>query len=115
MAVTVASSGTQTATVGTEHTLYDTPAAATWQLFVDTSNLAAGDELELRVYKMAKSGGTRLVTYYAKIDGAQVTDDLGKISVPISCGLTDSGAIRFTLKQTLGTSRNFDWEVLKFA
>ncbi len=115
MAVTVLGSGTQTATVTTEHTLQDTSAAATYQLFVDTTNMQSGDELELRVYKMAKSGGTRLVTYYIKYNGAQPTDDRGKLSVPITTGLTDSGAIRFTLKQTLGTSRNFDWEVVKFA
>lgn len=115
MAVTVLGSGTQTATVTTEHTLQDTSAAGTYQLFVDLTNMAAGDEVELRVYKMAKSAGTRLVTYFARRDGVQPADDIGIISVPISTGLTDSGAIRFTLKQTLGTSRTFDWEVLKFA
>lgn len=115
MAVTVLGSGTQTATIGTEHTLQDTSAAATYQLFVDMTNLAAGDAVELRVYKMAKSAGTRLVTYYTRRDGAQSTDDLGVISVPISTGLTDSGAVRFTLKQTLGTGRAFDWTVEKFA
>lgn len=115
MAVTVLGSGTQTAIIGTEHTLQDTAAAATYQLFVDLSNLAAGDSVEFRVYKMAKTGGTRRVTYYARRSGAQPTDDLGIISVPISTGLTDSGAIRFTLKQTLGTGRNFDWTVEKFA
>lgn len=115
MAVTVLGSGTQTASIGTEHTLQDTSAAATYQLFVDTTNLADGDTVELRVYKMAKSAGTRLVTYYIVRSDAQPADDLGLVSVPISTGLTDSGAVRFTLKQVLGTGRNFDWEVLKFA
>jgi hypothetical protein len=115
MGVTVESSGTQTATIGTEHTLFDTASAATRTLFVDVTNLASGDALELHIYKMAKSAGTRLSVYKTLITGAQPTDDLGRISVPISTGLTDSGAIRFTLKQTLGTGRNFDWTVEKFA
>lgn len=115
MAVTVADSGTQTATVTTEHTLYDTAAAGTWQLCVDTSAMAAGDALELRVYKILKTGGTLRCVYLGRWSEAQPTDDVCKVSVPVSCGLTDSGAIRFTLKQTLGTSRDYDWEVLEFA
>lgn len=115
MAVTVLGSGTQTAVIGTEHTLQDTSAAGTYQVAVDLINMQAGDELELRVKKILKTGGTLRVTYYARRDGAQPDDDMCIVSVPLSCGLTDSGAIRFTLKQTLGTGRNFDWEVLKFA
>ena len=115
MTVTAAGTGTQTATVTTEHTLLDVSAAGTYTLHVDSINMVAGDVVELRVYQMVLTGGTRRVAYFARYDGAQPTDDLIKISVPISNELTDSGALRFTLKQAYGTSRNFPYKILKYA
>jgi hypothetical protein len=114
MAVTAQGSGTQSATVTTEHTLLDVAVAGTFTLHVDAVNMVAGDVTELRIYQIVLTGGTRRVAYYAKFDGVQPTDDVIKISVPISNELTDSGSLRFTLKQTLGTSRNFPWKVLAY-
>jgi hypothetical protein len=107
--------GSQVATVTTEHTLADTSAAGTYVLEVDTSVMLAGDVLELRMYVMVLTAGTRRVAYYARYDDAQVADDMIKISVPVSTALSDSGAIRATLNQTKGTSRTFPWALLKFA
>lgn len=115
MAVTAQSQGTQTASVGTEHTLLDVAVAGTFTLHVDKFNLAAGDILELRVYQMVLTAGSRRVAYYARYDGVQPTDDMIAISVPISNELTDAGALRFTLEQLRGTSRTFPWKVLKYA
>lgn len=115
MAVTAQSSGTQTATVTTEHTLLDVAVAGVFTLHVDTVNMVAGDVLELRIYQIVLTGGTRRVVYLGSFSGVQPTDDVVKISIPISNELTDSGSLRFTLKQTFGTSRNFPWKVLKHA
>lgn len=115
MAVTAESSGTQTATVTTEHTLRDVATAAVYTLHVDTVNMVAGDVLELRVYQMTLTSGTQRVIYLGSFYGAQPTDDLIKVSLPIGNELTDSVSLRFTLKQTFGTSRNFPWKVLKYA
>lgn len=115
MAVTAQGSGTQSATVTTEHTLLDVAVAGTFTLHVDSVNMVAGDILELRIYQMVLTAGTRRVAYFARYLDAQVADDLIKISVPISNELTDAGALRFTLKQAAGTSRNFPWKVLKYA
>jgi hypothetical protein len=115
MAVTAQGSGTQTATVTTEHTLLDVAIAGTFTLHVDTVNMVAADTLELRISQMVLTAGTRRVAYYAIYADAQPADDLIKISVPISNELTDAGALRFTLKQTTGTSRNFPWKVLRYA
>jgi len=115
MAVTAAGTGTQTATIGAEHTLLDVAAAGTYTFHVDTINLAAGDVLELRIYQILLTGGTRRVAYFQSYVDAQVADDLIKISVPISNELTDAGALRFTLKQTQGTGRAYPWKVLKYA
>jgi hypothetical protein len=115
MAVTAHASGTQAATVTTEHFLTSPNVAGTFTLHIDTVNMVSGDALELRVYQMVLTGGTQRVAYYAIFTGAQSTDDLIKISVPISNELTDTNALRFSLKQTTGTSRNFPWKVLKYA
>jgi hypothetical protein len=115
VAVTAEATGTQTATVTTEHTLDDVAAAGTYTLHVDTFDMAAGDVVELRVYQMVLTGGTRRVAYFASYSGVQPADDLIKISVPISNELTDAGALRFTLKQTKGTTADFPWKVLKYS
>lgn len=120
MAVTSAASGTQSASVGTEHTLYDVMEAGTYTIHVDTSDLAATDVVEFRVYQKILSGGSLRVAYVARYSGVQPTDDVIKISVPVSNDLEDEEAtptpgLRFTLKQTFGTSADFPWKVLKYA
>lgn len=113
MAVTAFDKNTLTATAGgTEDTLVDVNVAGSFVLEVDKINMAAGDVVELRIYAMILTGGTRRVAYFTRFAGAQPTEDMLAISVPISNELTDSGALRFTLKQTLGTARNFPWKVL---
>jgi hypothetical protein len=114
VAVTARASGTQTATIGTEHFLDSPNVAGTFTLHVDTNAMAAGDVLELRVYQMVLTGGTQRVAYLARFAGAQPADDLIKISVPISNELTDTNALRFSLKQTVGTGRAFPWKVLTY-
>lgn len=109
---TTAGSGTQTAVVGTEHTLFDSAASGTYLFSVDAVNMAAGDLLELRCYKMVLTAGTRRVLYMVRYLDAQMTDDLIKVSEPVSVDITDAGAFRATLKQTQGTGRVFPWSVV---
>ena len=115
MAVTAQATGTQTATIGTEHTLADVAAVGTFTLHVDSNAMAAGDAVELRIYQIVLTGGTRRVAYFQSYFDAQSADDKIKISVPISNELTDTGSLRFSLKQTAGTGRSFPWKVLKYA
>lgn len=118
MAVTAQGTGTQTTVLTTEHTLLDVAVAGTFTLHVDLTLMAAGDIVELRIYQIVLTGGTRHVAYYARFEGAQPTDDAVKISVPISNELTDSGSLRFTLQQNRisgGTIHAFPWKVLKYA
>ncbi len=115
MAVTAQGSNTQAATVTTEHTLLDVAVVGTFQFIVDKFNMAAGDTLELRIYSIVLTAGTLRVAYFQSYSGAQSVEDMIAISVPISNELTDANSLRFTLKQTIGTSRNFPWKVLKFA
>lgn len=116
MAVTAQGTpGTQTAVVGTEHTLLDVAVAGTFTLHVDTVNMAAQDVLELRIYQLVVAPGTLQVAYVVRYEGAQFTDDRIKISVPISNELTAGTPLRFTLRQTFGVGRDYYWKVLRYA
>ena len=115
MAVTAHATGTQTATITTEHFLTSPNVAGTFTLHVDTNAMVAGDTLELRVYQMVLTAGTQRVAYFQIYTDEQAADDKIKISVPISNELTDTNALRFSLKQTTGTGRAFPWKVLKYA
>ena len=100
-------SGSQTATVTTEHTLATVTAAGTFILTVDLSNMALGDKLTLRSkIKVRSTGATRLVDvgHYA-----HVQERLVAVSIPLPT-VTESV---FTLEQTTGTGRVFEWEVTK--
>lgn len=108
MSLSVAASGTQAATVTTEHTLLSTSTAGTYVLFVDLNALAAGDTIELRIKTKVLGGGTIRPAYFVTYTDARPADDKISISVPIP---TDQGA-DFTLKQTAGTSRSFPWKVV---
>jgi len=113
MAVTAFSSGTQTATIGTEHFLANVDQAGVFILEVDVNALAAGDIVELRVYRMVLAGGTaRLESVYTFMG---VQEILVKRAIPISNDHNDAQALRFSLKQTFGTGRAFPWKVLKHA
>lgn len=115
MAVTAHASGTQTAVINTEHTLTSPNVAGVFTLIVDTVNMAAGDVLTLRVKQMVLTAGTTRTIYAHTFYGAQPTDDLIKVSLPISNELTDAGATTFTLQQTKGVGRVFPWKVVKHA
>ncbi len=100
------SSGTQAATVGTEHVLVSPTTAKSRVLVVDVAALVAGDLVELRVKTRALAGGTDRTVYTAAYAGP-VTDPM-VVSPPIP--IVDGGT--FTLKQTLGSGRSFPWAVL---
>lgn len=115
MAVTAFATGTQSATVTTEHFLSSVNVAGVYTLHVDCINMTATDVLELRTYQMVLTAGTARVVSVQTFMGAQATDDMIKVSLPISNELTDSQSLRFSLTQTFGTSRNFPWKVLSHA
>lgn len=114
MAVTVEASGTQTAVITTEHTLATIAGPGVYIVNVDTANMAAGDVVEFRIKKPVLSAGTTRIEFYAMFAGVQPTEDVLKTSVPIVVDST-AGSCTVTLKQTLGTGRNFPWSVLKLA
>lgn len=115
MAVTAFSSGTQTATVTTEHAVGTVNQAGVYTFHVDLVNMVAGDVVELRAYQIVLTGGTKRIKEFAAFYGAQPTHALIYVSCPLSNELTDASSLEFSLKQTFGTGRNFPWKVLKHA
>lgn len=114
MAVSAYASGTQTATIGTEHFVSSPSVAGVFTLHLDTSNMAGGDLLEVRIYQKILSGGTERVVFYAIFAGAQTADNAIQVSVPIANDLATSNALRFSIKQTAGTGRDYAWKVLTY-
>jgi len=106
MSWTLSSSGTQTATINTEHTLATLTTNGTFVLEVDTSAMVSGDVLELRAYGKTLTAGTERTRYTATYVGVQ--SDALKDSLPIPSDIST----KFTLKQTAGTGRAFPWKVL---
>lgn len=108
MAVAVNTSGSQTATINTEHTLATITTAQTLILAVDLANMVGGttpDILELRLYGKARSSDTeRLIKCYSFL-GLQV--ELLFESIPI----VSPHHYKATLKQTQGTGRAFPWAI----
>lgn len=106
MSASVVASGTQTATISTEHTLYDNATARTLALAVDTTNLVSGESVTLRIYtKVINTSGTYRQASAITIAGGDPSP--AAVSPPL---LFPNGA-KFTLQQTAGTGRAFDWAV----
>lgn len=90
---------------GSEQTLSNRTTDGVYQLVVSTTNLANGDTVEFRVKTKPRdaAGATQLAYYacYANVQSVPI-----KLSVPVV-----GSAVDFTLKQTTGTNRAYEWSV----
>lgn len=111
-AVTAFATGSQLTIIGTEHFLSNVNVAGKYRLVVDKNPMAAGDTLNLRAYQMVLTGGAARVVYFMQYTGAQSPDDLISVSPEIWNELADAQALRFSLQQTTGAVRTFNWKVL---
>ena len=110
MAVTSVATGSSTQTSGGAETNFAAASATSgvWVIAVDLGLMANGDVIELRVYNIIGGGSERL-SYYAVYANAQAQP--GKYSVPVpSNGGGDT--IRFTIKQTAGTTRACPYRIM---
>jgi hypothetical protein len=107
MSWTVAASGTQAASIGTEHALATDTTNTTFAGKWDLSNMVNGDIVELRMYTKVLTGSGLVCCFAAFFAHVQAAPAIIAPPVPsdFSCKLT--------LKQTAGTGRNFDWSLLK--
>ena len=102
----VKTSGSQTATLTTEHTLATVTDAGTYTLNVDAENLADGERLTLRIYGKARSSDTERLLYVADFTGETLETKL--LASPASVSPHHN---KFTLEQNNGTGRAFPWAV----
>jgi hypothetical protein len=110
MAVTQHASGTQAATISTEHFLGTDPetTAGAFQFIVDCTNMVRADSLEVRVYeKPTGSGDTAILVKIWPINNEQAEP------LFVSPALMLLHGWRFSIKQTTGTGRSFKWSIRK--
>jgi hypothetical protein len=111
----VVASGTQTCSIGSEHTLRDETGneGEIFDAAIDLGNLTTSDALEIRLYEKLLVGGTLRRTYYAKVTDTQ--DDEANLKSPVWYvpAKTVMKAWKLTIKQTAGTGRNIDWTIYK--
>lgn len=104
----VLSSGTQTATVGTTHTLYSDIGTGNniYVVMIDTGNLDYGDSVEIEILTRVLSTGVTRIILVGSYTGRQIEPI--KLTPPIP---SDQG-IEVRLTQSEGTGRSFDWKVI---
>lgn len=102
----VMASGTQSATVGTEHTLTSQTVFRVYQLQVDFSALAAGELAEIRIKTKVLSGSALNTVKLAAIQGGSTQPVF--VSFPLASDIQFDA----TIKQINGTGRTFPWKVI---
>lgn len=108
MAVSVNTSGSQTATISTEHTLATITTAGVFQLAVDLAAMTDGsteDRVTIRVYGKARSSDTERLMEQWEFTGSQAKP-LFRTNPEIS-----PHHYKVTLRQDQGTGRAFPWAV----
>lgn len=111
MAISEHASGSQAATLDTEHTL--TGAESTdiiAQMWVDVNPIAAGDVVIFRIKEACRSAGTQRLVWEASVGPTPPTQKMWVSPTLILLHDWD-----FTLEQTDGTGRTFEWGVRKVA
>jgi hypothetical protein len=114
MAITEHASGTRTTGSPPEasFTALGTGADTTdgvFQFFLDVSNLANGDTLEVQVLEKVLSGGTARLVFEATFSNAQDEPVWASPALVLMHGWT------LQIKQTAGTARDIYWSQRKIA
>lgn len=104
---TLSSSGTQTSSVGSEHTLYNPTGNKFYTGYVDLTNMVSGDVVEIRVSLIVKTAGSYIQYWMSTYVDAQSNPLVYIPSLPSDIGY------KITLKQVAGTSRTFDWRIFE--
>ncbi len=100
--------GSQTATISTEHVLNTTTPETTdgaFQLIVDVAAMVDGDVLTLRIYEKARTGDTQRLLWSASYIHAQARPLTASPPIILLHGWD------MTLEQTAGTGRAFPWSI----
>jgi hypothetical protein len=102
---TLSSSGTQTSVIGTEQTLYNPTGNKFYTGYIDLTNMASGDTVQVRISLIVKAAGSYILYYLGSYSGVQTNPLVYLPSLPSDIGY------KLTLKQTTGTVRTYDWRI----
>ena len=114
MAISEHASGTRTTGTPPESgfTALGTSADTTdgiFQFYIDASNMARGDVIEIQLLEKVLSSGTSRLVYESMLSHAQDEPVWVSPSIVLLHGWT------FQIKQTAGTARSFDWSIRRVA
>lgn len=101
-------SDAQLTVIDTEHPLVTSTLARNFVLRIGGDVMLAGDVIEIRAKVKVRSGGATIGYIVGTFSGAQPADEEALDSIPIS----SVHEIAFTLKQTAGAVRTFEWSLL---
>lgn len=114
MAITAFATGTLSTTGGgTEDFLSSPNVDGVFQLVADLNAMADGDVIEFAVYMTVLTGGTARISDWDRREGTQPTTDKILRSLAIANDLSETNALRFSIKQVAGASRSIPWKVLQ--
>lgn len=106
MAVSVSTSGSQTCTISTEHTLATVTDPGIYQAALDVSAAADGDVFVVRVYGKARSSDTERLLDLLTVGPVAPATLLVRTVAHVS-----PHYYRLTLTQTAGTGRAVPWAI----
>lgn len=113
MTATIFASSTTLAD-GTEQFLSSPNVPGEYTFALDRTNMVAGDVVEVRAYQIVASGGSPVLRSFWVLSGAVGTNQAMVFSVDrLLNGHTATNALRYSIKQTVGTYRNFPWSVTR--
>ena len=99
-------SGSQTATLDTEHTLGSAVVTAgSFVLVVNLGNMVNGDIVRFKIYTKVRTGDSEAVAFTAHF--AHVQGAPNQYSIPVASPFS----FKATLEQTDGTGRAFPWAI----
>lgn len=133
--IATSSAGSGTFSIVAESVLYQSVAAASYVFEADLTAMTVGDVLVLTVYKTVLGAGASVILFEQAFIGTQgpptsttlysnttgIVPPLAAVSksavasIPASTGLTNTGALSFTISQTAGVARAVPYSVNKFA
>lgn len=79
-----------------------------YQVFIDFSNMAAGDEYEIKIKEKVTSAGSQATIYYAVLEGAQSSPFVTPTLVLLH-------GWDVTVKKNAGTDRSISWSIRQVA
>ncbi len=104
--------GTLTSTVGSEQTLaaFTGGEKASWTLYIDTANMADGDEIAITLSMQVISGGSESVVLYDTVSFSDISNN-DTILVTIPVVLEEGYTFTASFEQLTGTSRDYNWRL----